>query len=687
MHLFADYIQPVTVWLHAHPHWAILFTFLISFAESLAVIGSLIPGTVIMTAIGILAGSGVIRIDLALLAATFGAIAGDSFSYLIGHVFSDRLMIMWPFSRYPNWIAYGKDYFARHGGKSVLIGRFVGPIRAIIPVIAGMMHMNHWRFLIANIVSAILWAFVYVMPGVLIGIASSELSAESATRLFALVLVLLGALWLLGIALRWLLRHINRLLRSSLNDLWLRSSRHPHFASVFKLITPAHESNYYQTASLCLSFLISIIIFMIITLMVINKNGLHVINQPIHLFLQSLRTVAFDSFFLIISEIDNEINLIVLAITILVQALWQKNLRLLLTWISLNFFSIAIVLLLQHWIVSPHPTGLLNSYGGNSYPNLELTVFTAQVSFIVLYLTSFNNNRWTRFFNTFFTVLLILLGFAPLYLGDNWFTDVLGAYCCGFAISLLHWIIFRKKEIAPIEHYFSGLMIGTLLITGTFFSTYLHYDQSIRDHQPYLAQYVLTDELWWNQSKPILPVYRTNRIGKPVTLFNLQYAGSLSHLETTLINYGWKKQQESTLGAIAKRVSATPADKGTPLMAQLYHNRKPTLIMSYQPTANAPMIILRLWRSNYHLQHFRQPIWLGSVHVNRAAHYFPANLSDITDPGYSPLVFISKALSAQFKQRQISLKGKKSLSLPLQVEPILLLVKEEFPLPDNKSRQ
>ena len=85
MQLFADYVQPVTHWLYHHPHWALALTFLISFSESLAIIGSIVPGSVTMTAIGILAGSGVMRIDMTLLAAILGAVAGDSASYFMGY--------------------------------------------------------------------------------------------------------------------------------------------------------------------------------------------------------------------------------------------------------------------------------------------------------------------------------------------------------------------------------------------------------------------------------------------------------------------------------------------------------------------------------------------------------------------------------------------------------------------------
>jgi len=97
MSLFEEYIHPLINWLQTNPHWALSITFLISLSESLAIIGSIVPGSVTMTAIGILAGSGIMRIDFTLLAATLGAIAGDSISYALGYFYSERLLFMWLF--------------------------------------------------------------------------------------------------------------------------------------------------------------------------------------------------------------------------------------------------------------------------------------------------------------------------------------------------------------------------------------------------------------------------------------------------------------------------------------------------------------------------------------------------------------------------------------------------------------
>ena len=256
MHFLNDYIQPLISWLHNNPHWALLITFLISFSESLAVIGSIVPGSVTMTAIGILAGSGVIRVDMTLLAATLGAIAGDSASYFLGYYYSEQLTRMWPFRKYPHWLEQGQSYFARHGGKSVLIGRFIGPLRAMIPVIAGMMHMSQWRFLLANIISGIGWSLVYVTPGILIGAASSELSPEIAGRLFVYALIFIFLLWLFIQIIKWLLIRLNKLLSTNLHEFWLWSKKHPNLSKLFLSLTPPDEENHYPTAALVIGFLL-----------------------------------------------------------------------------------------------------------------------------------------------------------------------------------------------------------------------------------------------------------------------------------------------------------------------------------------------------------------------------------------------------------------------------------------------
>lgn len=161
----AETYQSMQDWIILNPTWAGSIVFLLSMCESLAVVGLFIPGLLMMGIVGALVSAGILDIFPTLIYAILGAIAGDGISYYLGYTFKDHLPNYWPFRRYPQWLARGKQFFINHGSKSIVIGRFVGPVRPFIPVVAGMMHMSPRMFLFANILSAVVWAPIYMLPG------------------------------------------------------------------------------------------------------------------------------------------------------------------------------------------------------------------------------------------------------------------------------------------------------------------------------------------------------------------------------------------------------------------------------------------------------------------------------------------------------------------------------------------
>ena len=100
--MLTNNIQPLLNILHTHPHWAVFIIFFLSFLESAAVIGLLFPGTIIMTAVGALVGTGTLSfLSVALWAAT-GAIVGDVLSFWLGHHYHEHIRDFWPFRKYPH---------------------------------------------------------------------------------------------------------------------------------------------------------------------------------------------------------------------------------------------------------------------------------------------------------------------------------------------------------------------------------------------------------------------------------------------------------------------------------------------------------------------------------------------------------------------------------------------------------
>ncbi len=142
-----------------------MLVFWLSFGESLAFVSLLLPATVILAGTGGLIGAGTLRFWPVWSAAVAGAVLGDSVSYWLGHRYKWAIARIWPLSRYPDLIPRGEAVFRRWGAAGVFFGRFTGPLRAAVPLVAGIFAMPVALFQIANVASALVWATGLLLPG------------------------------------------------------------------------------------------------------------------------------------------------------------------------------------------------------------------------------------------------------------------------------------------------------------------------------------------------------------------------------------------------------------------------------------------------------------------------------------------------------------------------------------------
>ena len=156
---------PILDLVHAHSAWTPLLVFLFAFGESLAIIGAFIPATVVLVAIGALVGASGIEFWPVWAGTAAGALFGDLASYWFGRYFRDGPRKVWPLTRYPYLYERGERFFRRWGVWSLFIGRFFGPVRGMVPLVAGVFRMPLWLFTVVNIASAMVWAFVLLAPG------------------------------------------------------------------------------------------------------------------------------------------------------------------------------------------------------------------------------------------------------------------------------------------------------------------------------------------------------------------------------------------------------------------------------------------------------------------------------------------------------------------------------------------
>ena len=137
----------------------------LAFGESLAFISVLLPATVILFGVGGLIGATGIGFWEIWVAAALGAFLGDWLSYWLGIHYHREIARLWPLSRTPDLIPRGERFFRRWGTLGVFFGRFFGPLRAAVPLAAGICEMPPLPFQVANAASAIVWATGILAPG------------------------------------------------------------------------------------------------------------------------------------------------------------------------------------------------------------------------------------------------------------------------------------------------------------------------------------------------------------------------------------------------------------------------------------------------------------------------------------------------------------------------------------------
>jgi membrane protein DedA with SNARE-associated domain len=162
---FHGYVDEVIAFVRDNAAWAPPIVFALAFGESLAFISLLIPTWAALVSIGALIGPSGISFWPVWIAGALGAACGDWLSYWIGLKLEYSVAHMWPLSRHPNLIPRGEAFMKKWGIPGIFIGRFFGPLRASVPLIAGIFKMPYCRFQIANFVSAFVWAAVLLTLG------------------------------------------------------------------------------------------------------------------------------------------------------------------------------------------------------------------------------------------------------------------------------------------------------------------------------------------------------------------------------------------------------------------------------------------------------------------------------------------------------------------------------------------
>lgn len=610
-----DFLNSILQWLYVHPNAAGAATFIISSIESVAIIGTIIPGSLMMTAIGTLAGAGIIPLWSTIIWAILGAIVGDGISYWLGYYFKHDLHQIWPFRKYPYILLTGERFFYRHGGKSVFIGRFVGPVRALVPLVAGMLNMNPWRFTFANITSAIGWAPAYMLPGLILGAASLELPPD-ATVHFILMLLLIG---LLSITALWLIQKFFNLVSVQINQtcqqVWHYLSESPRYKLITRIIKHHDKTKIYTQLILIFYFLLTLATFIYLSMYIsLTASETIKINNTFFHFFRSLRSPLWDNILVTLSFLGDKYVLLPVFGLLFMWFLCTK--RFITAWHTffLCFISVGSIQILKLFIHTNRPWGIVNGPETFSFPSGHTTLVVTFYMSLALLLTHITKPKHPIFIYLAALFTIISVSLSRLYLGMHWFTDIIGGYLLGAMIILFFTFSynrFKEKSISLIHLISTTIIFISLSFSLSYYQRFAVLKQNVTKQN--WPVYSLTLSEWWDVNNTHFPLTRLNRFGFNSEIFNLEWLDELKNIKSILLKNGWKIPSKNTWITVFHRITDIKSAEHLPLVSPLHLDRKPVLVLIKKNNKQNKYLVLRLWQPDVILQRINYPLWVGVV--------------------------------------------------------------------------
>lgn len=464
------------------------FAALAAFLESLAGIGVFIPGTIFVMACGFIAAQGYISVVTLIWSSIIGAVFGDVLSYYLGRKGTqlfrpeNKLLTV-------DLLHRGIEFFKSHGSKSIFIGRFMGPARAIVPFVAGTFHMSVRKFLLWNVISAIGWAIVYVLLGYFFGNAWHALLVWSGW-IGAIIAIAVGVVVGVYFLIRFVLSRRKEIHGSTYPA---TSMTRTAFANNSQLLWPlrkypgffAFMKNRFRTdrfQGLPLFLLVVLFAFVLALLLgvvedVVTSDPIVQLDHKVENFLYTSRSPWLVGFFLWITALGKwqVITSGVITVSILL-FLHKKKQYIIPFWLALVGNELMVVLgkLAFHRERPVHAVYVESFYSFPSGHAAVSFVFYGFLAFILIH----QIKGWIKRSIIIFlaAVLIIGIGFSRLYLDVHYLSDVWGGYLLGslwlilaiILAELLHTQSFPENVHANLTYNIKLIDISLIAVELTF---------------------------------------------------------------------------------------------------------------------------------------------------------------------------------------------------------------------------
>jgi membrane protein DedA with SNARE-associated domain len=615
--------------LSGHPGWALAVVVLAAFFESIAFIGTLVPGSTCMFVAGTLVGTGSLNLGWVFVCAIAGAIAGDAASYWFGSRHRDTIGQMWPFRTHPGVLAAGKRYFQQHGAKSVIFARFIAPLRAIVPVVAGVLGMPPARFLVINIISALLWAPVHILPGVVFG-ASIELAGAVSFRLVVVLAILVAAGWLTFKVTRLLVSHAREWTNLSRRHM-VHWARHNHGSAgrvVLRLLNP--ESGVAGLiVIISILLLVSAAVFFSMLDDVSRGDPLVQLDMSAYRFLQSYRSPWGDELLSALSTLGSVPTLGALAVMVVVWMAIEHRWRTVAYWLAAVAFSQLLIAAIQITTLRPLPGAF--AAGIRAFPSNHVAASVVIYGFLAFLLARRIGVVSRVIVATTAVAILIAVAFSGMYFGRFTISDAIGgaALAAAWVFLIALTAVWRHPE-KPRPRAWMPVAVLAVICMSVVLQLDADSRRELTEQKP-PAPTVVSMVQWTDTTWRTFSCYRSNMEGERREPITVQWTATAEQVEAQLRSRGWMEGTQISARSLLSLVSPNVAATELPVLPRLDNGEPSTMVFTRSPGEPDERDVLRFWPTRYAVAHASgvapTPIWLGSlVHERLRRPSWPFNV-------------------------------------------------------------
>ena len=671
-----DYIRAVVQFAEVHAGLVYVLAFMAASFESIAVVGLIVPGSGIIVALGALVPSGAVNFWWLSLWSILGALSGDGVSYWIGYYYRDRLRGVWPFTRHPAVLAHGERFFAKHGGKSVFLSRFVAPVRGGVPLVAGMAGMRPGRFFAVSALSAIGWAPAHILPGALIG-AGLTLTSGIAARLLVLVVLLGGILWLAARLTVMALRRGKPLLVTAQQRLngWAQRNDGWLARELLALLDPAHGEAR-VLALLGLILVAAAATFFGVLEDVITGDPLVRADTAIFHMLQGLRSEVADRVMVAITELGGGVVAAGVAIGILLWLAWRRAWHAAAYWTAAVGGAYLIGIVIKATLHRPRPAPIYTGWDAFSFPSSHAATSAAIYGFLAVLIARDAQPAWQAVTAAAAVLMVALVGISRLYLGVHWFSDVLGGVAFGTAWMALLGIAYVRHNPPRLSGTRLAAIAVVAMATVGAFQIMHRMPTDLQRYAVRPTERKMAADAWWRDGWRSVPLRRVDLAGEREEPLFLQWAGSLDVLRSDLIAAGWRAPTPWSAATALSWLSSPGDPLMLPVLPRLNDGRAPALTLIHAKGSDgrpAARWVLRLWNTDVRLTApggSVQPLWAAAITLERFhGRFAPLAVGFERSRVAIPWRLLEHALGAA--QRAMRTDDKAGVKVMLAAEPAL----------------